>query len=156
MTRNRVLFVLLLVAAACGCALAQTTGGTLQGTVNDPSQAAVPNVTIELKNIATGVVRTTTSTLEGLFRFNSVAPAVYDLTIRPPAGFKEYVQKQITVNASEIRDLGVIGLTVGSVTESVQVTAAATFVQTASSENSRTVDFEQMAHVTVRGRDLMS
>ena len=78
------------------------------------------------------------------------------MTIRPGAGFKEYVQKQITLNASEIRDLGRIRLTVGAVTETVQVTATATPVQTASSENSSMVDFEQMAHITVRGRDLMS
>src|SRR5207244_9483699 len=143
MNWNRVLFVLLIVAVACGCAFAQTTGATLQGTVTDSSQAAVPNVTVELKNIATGIVRTTTSASEGIFRFNGVIPAVYDLTIRPPAGFKEYVQKQITLNASEIRDLGQIVLTVGSVNETVQVTSAATPVQTASSENSSMVDFEQ-------------
>ena len=52
--------------------------------------------------------------------------------------------------------MGRIKLTVGAVTESVSVTATATPVQTASSENSSMVDFEQMAHVTVRGRDLMS
>jgi hypothetical protein len=99
----------------------------LQGTVTDPSQSAVPNVTVELKNVATSIVRTTTTaTSEGIFRFNSVVPAVYDLTIRPPAGFKEYVQKQITLNASEIRELGRISLTVGAVNETVQVTAAAT------------------------------
>jgi hypothetical protein len=116
----------------------------------------VPNVAVELKNVATGVVRSTLATSEGIFRFNSVIPGVYDLTIRPPAGFKEYVQKEITLNASEIRDLGRILLTVGAVNETVQVTAAATPVQTASSENSSMVDFEQFKHITVRGRDLLS
>src|SRR6266700_3599754 len=143
MISNRVLFVSLIAAVACGCAFAQTTGATLQGTVNDSSQSAVPNVTAELKNVATGVVRMTLTTSEGIFRFNGVIPAVYDLTIRPPAGFKEYVQKEITLNASEIRDLGRISLTVGAVTESVQVTAAATPVQVASSANGSMVDFEQ-------------
>src|SRR6266536_2413687 len=136
MNWNRVMFVLLTTAVACGCAFAQTTGATLQGTVNDSSQAAVPNVAAEMKNVATGIVRMTLATSEGIFRFNSVIPGVYDLTIRPPAGFKEYVQKEITLNASETRDLGRIGLTVGAVNETVQVTAAATPVQTASSENS--------------------
>src|SRR6266568_8280090 len=104
MISNRVLFVSLIVAAACGCAFAQTTGATLQGTVNDSSQAAVPNVAVEMKNVATGIVRMTLATSEGIFRFNGVIPGEYDLTIRPPAGFKEYVQQQITLNASEIRD----------------------------------------------------
>ena len=156
MNSNRVLFVLTTVAVACGYAWAQNTGATLQGTVTDPSDLAVSNVTIELKNAATGVSRTTVATTEGIFRFNSVEPGVYDVTVRPPAGFKEFVLNQVTVNASEIRELGRIPLTVGTVTEKVQVTAVATPVQTASSENSSIVDFEQMAHITVRGRDLMS
>jgi hypothetical protein len=153
---NRVLFVLLIVAATCGCAWAQSTGATLQGTVTDPSDSAVPNVTVELKNVGTGVVRKATPASDGIFRFNSLEPGVFDMTIRPGAGFKEYAQNQITLNASEIRDLGRIKLTVGAVTETVSVTANATPVQTASSENSSLVDFEQMKHITVRGRDLMS
>ena len=156
MNWNRVLSVLLTVVVACGCALAQTTGATLQGTVTDPTDSVMPNVTVELKNVATGIVRTTTATSEGIFRFNSVAPGVYDVTIRPGPGFKEYVQKQITLNASEIRELGRIKLSVGTLAESVEVTSAATPVQTASSENASIVDFNQMSKVTVRGRDLMS
>ena len=153
---NRVLFVLFLVAVACGCVFAQNTGATLQGTVTDSTDAVMPNVSIELKSVATGAVRPTTSTSEGIFRFNNVEPGSYNLTIRPGAGFKEYTQNQITLNASEIRDLGRIKLTVGLVSEEVQVTAAATPVQTASSENASMVDFDQMADVKVRGRDLMS
>ena len=68
MNGNRILFVLLTVAVTCGCAFAQTTGATLQGTVTDPSDSAVPNVTVELKNVATGAVRKTLSTAEGIFR----------------------------------------------------------------------------------------
>ena len=122
MTRNRVLFVLLLVAAACGCALAQTTGATLLGTVNDSSQGAVPNVAVELKNVATGVVRATLATSEGIFRFNGVIPAVYDLAIRPPAGFKEYVQEGLSFRSADVPRVD-ISLELGSVSESVTVAA---------------------------------
>jgi hypothetical protein len=156
MHSNRVLFVLFTVAVACGCVMAQNTGATLQGTVTDPSDLPVPNVPVELKNVATGAIRTANATAEGIFRFNSLEPGVYDLTLRAGAGFKEYVQHQVTLNASEVRDLGRIKLTVGAVTESIQVNATATPVQIASSENASMIDFDQMAHLTVRGRDLMS
>src|ERR1035441_4046675 len=63
----------------CGCIFAQTTSATLQGTVVDPGDAAVPGVSIELKNTSTGAVRSTTSTADGIFRFNSLEPAVYSL-----------------------------------------------------------------------------
>ena len=66
------------------------------------------------------------------------------------------MQQDIVLNASEIRELGRITLTVGAVSEAVQVTAAATPVQTASSENASMLDSGQMANLTVRGRDLMS
>ena len=61
MNWNRVLFVSLIVAVACGCAFAQSTAATLQGTVTDSSDAVVPNVAVELKNVATGVVRRSTA-----------------------------------------------------------------------------------------------
>src|SRR6185436_18249620 len=156
MSWNRILFMLLTVAVACGCALAQSTGATLQGTVIDPTSSAMPNVRVELKSVATGVVRQTLSTSDGSFRFNGVAPALYDLTIRPPTGFQEYVQTQITLNASELRELGRIQLTVVAINQKVEVTSAATPVQIASSENGSMVDFEQFKHITVRGRDLLS
>ena len=44
MNTKIVLYVLLIVAVVCGCAFAQSTGATLQGTVTDPSDSAVPNV----------------------------------------------------------------------------------------------------------------
>src|SRR5438309_1696565 len=131
MNSNRVLFVLFLVAVACGCAFAQSTGATLQGTVTDPTGSVVPDVKVELKSTSTGNVRETVSTSEGIFRFNGIAPAVYDLTIKAPVGFSEYTQTQITLNASEIRELGVIKLSVGAVNQKIEVSSAATPVQTA-------------------------
>ena len=156
MKRKCNLIVLLAAVLGCSHAFAQTTGATLQGTVTDPSDLAVPNQTVELKNVATDAVRSGKTTEEGIFRFNSLAPGVYDLTIRPSAAFKEYVVRQITLNASEIRELGRLRLSLGAVTDSVSVTAASAPVQTASSENSSVVDFDQMAHLTARGRDVMS
>jgi hypothetical protein len=59
----------------------------------------MPNVTVELKNVATGAVRTTISTAEGIFRLNSVQPDVYDLTVKAGTGFRDYIQRQITGQA---------------------------------------------------------
>src|SRR6267154_1339302 len=83
----------------------------------------------------TGAVITTTTGAEGIFRFNSLVPAIYNLTIKSAAGFKTYQQSNIEVTASEVRDLGRIPLTLGAITEQVSVTAAATPIQTASGEN---------------------
>ncbi len=155
MTGKRILCILLAATFACGCVMAQTFA-TLQGTVTDPSDAAVPGVTLELKNIATGAIRTTVSTGEGIFRFNSLEPAAYILSIKAASGFKEFTASNINLNAAEIRELGRLKLEVGSLSQNVEVSAAATPVQTTSSENSAMVDPAQISNITVRNRDLMS
>jgi hypothetical protein len=134
--------------------LAQTTTGTLLGVVADPGDAAVPGARVELKNVATGAVVTTVTGAEGIFRFNSLEPATYTLTITPLSGFKTYSQSNIEVTASEVRDLGRISLAFGAITEKVTVTAVATPVQTGSAENSKLIDQNQLANITLKGRDL--
>src|ERR1035438_5562942 len=75
--RKRIVAALSLAALLCACGFAQSTTGSLLGTVTDSSNAAVPNVQIEVKNLTTGFVRTTTTGPEGIFRFNSLEPAKY-------------------------------------------------------------------------------
>ena len=151
---KRVARALCVAALLCGCVFSQTTTGNLLGTVTDPGDAAVPGAQVELKNTATGVILTTTTGGEGIFRFNSLIPATYSLTIKASAGFKTYTQSAIAVTPNEVRDLGRIPLALGSLTEEVSVTAAATPVQTASSENSKLIDPNQMTGITLKGRDL--
>ena len=68
----------------------QTTTGTLLGTVSDPDNAAVPGAVVELRNPSTGLAMRTNTGAEGIFRFNSLAPATYDPTVTAAAGFKAY------------------------------------------------------------------
>ena len=92
MNLKRTTQFLCVLVLLCGCIFGQTTTGTLLGTVADPGDAAVPGVQVELKNIATGLITTTTTGNEGIFRFNSLVPATYNLTIKPSTGFKTYTQ----------------------------------------------------------------
>ena len=154
MALQRVAQVLCALLLLCGCICGQTTTGTLLGTVADPADAAVPGAQVELRNIATGAVVTTTTGTEGLFRFNSLVPATYNLTIKPATGFKTYTQSAIDVTANEVRDLGKISLTIGAITEQVTVTSVTTPVQTASAENSKLIDENQLTKITLKGRDL--
>jgi hypothetical protein len=131
MSVNRMAWALCAMALLCGCIFGQTTTGTLLGTVADPTDAGVPGALVELKNAATGAVTSTTTGAEGIFRFNSLVPATYSLTIKPAAGFKTYTQSNIDVTANEVRDLGKIPLALGAITEQVSVTATTTLTQTA-------------------------
>ena len=156
MSFKRIAQVLSSLALLCGCAFSQSTTGTLLGTVTDPANAAVPNVKIEIRNLTTQATRTTVSGPEGIFRFNSLEPARYNLTIASASGFKTYAQTNIDVTADEVRDLGRIALVLGALTDQISVTAAVTPVQTASSDLSTLVDSSQIVDLTVKGRDMFA
>src|SRR5947207_14678085 len=97
---KRVTTALCALVLLCGGIFAQSTTGTLLGTVSDPGDAAVPGARVELINTATGAVIGTTTGAEGIFRFNSLVPATYTLTVKASAGFKTYTQSSIEVTAN--------------------------------------------------------
>jgi|GEM_PF-226302 len=140
----------------CTCVFAQSTSSSMMGTVTDPSGLAVAGITVELIRPGTAFTRSTTTGPEGIFRFNNLDPAVYEITVKPYAGFKSYNLKNIKLGASENRDLGRIVLELGSLTEQVFVVAEATPIQTASSESGKLLDSTQITHLTSKGRDLFN
>jgi hypothetical protein len=154
MQAKRIMLALCALATLCGCIFGQSTTGTLIGTVADPGDAAIAGARVDLTNAATSAVVSTTTSAEGIFRFNSLVPATYNLTIHPAAGFKTYTQSNIEVTANEVRDLGRISLSLGAVTENVTVTAVSTPVQTGSGENSKLIEQAQLDKITLKGRDL--
>ncbi|MEO8594796.1 MAG: carboxypeptidase regulatory-like domain-containing protein [Candidatus Solibacter sp.] len=156
MNINRLAHVLCAFALTCGSLLGQSATGTLQGTVLDPAGAPVPNLTVVVKNPATGTTLNTVSGEDGTFIFNGVAAASYDLTITAKAGFKTYTQTGIPVSPNERRDVGRIVLVLGSLTEEVTVEATTAAVQTSSGENSKLIDSSQLQNVTLKGRDLFA
>src|SRR5215471_17065653 len=136
-----------------GCLFGQTVSSSIVGTVTDPAGAVVPGAEIQLLDTRTGATRATVSESSGLFRFPNIAPTVYQLTVQAK-GFKSRIEREITLSASETRDLGQISLEIGSMTEQIAIIAEATPVQVASSEKSQTIDGKQLNDITLKGRDL--
>jgi len=142
-------------ALLCGAAFSQNTTGTVTGTVTDPTGAAVPNAQVQAKNLRTSAVRDTITTPEGIFVFNSLEPATYNVTVKA-TGFKTYQQNDVEITANAPRDLGKLALAVGAVTEEVSVTAQATPVQTYSSEKSSLMQASDFENITLKGRDMFA
>jgi len=72
---------------------AQSTGtsGSISGTVADPSNAVVPNATVEIRNPISGFYRSTMTDSSGKFSIPNVPFNPYHLTVTDP-GFAPYVQ----------------------------------------------------------------
>jgi len=131
------LTVFLLLSAPL--AWAQTAGeGTLQGTVTDPSGAAIPNATVTATDVATGIATSRSTTSDGYF---SIAPLpVGNYTVAVTAkGFEKLVQANVVVNALEIRAFNPV-LKVGESSETVTVTAAPPVLDTADATLGMTIE----------------
>jgi len=69
--------LLVLVLFAGGRVDAQGTRGIISGTVSDKSGAVLPGVTVTVTNQDTGIVRSGTTTADGLYRFPALEPGLY-------------------------------------------------------------------------------
>jgi hypothetical protein len=137
------LAVALLALALAGATWAQSTFATITGAVTDPSGAAVPNATIEIKNIKTGYVYTATSNSEGIYTVPNLLEGDYQLKARAQ-NFGEFVAEGITLNARDNRRVDV-ALQVQAVTNTVEITAAgATLIETETARIADVKDREQL------------
>lgn len=127
------LAVLVTVFAVLGVGgFAQSVRGTLSGSVTDPSGAVVAGAKIDAKNAGTGVSSTTVSTSSGSYQFPELPLGTYNVTVSAP-GFKTATFSNVVVQLNSTTPLNA-KLALGQSSESVTVTAAATGIQTESSE----------------------
>jgi len=122
----------LLLSVAFSVALhAQISTGTITGTATDPSGAAIPNVKVTVVQTDTNFESRALTNSEGLYRVQSLQPGAYRVTFEA-SGFKRFVQAGIDLRVGDV--LPVNGrMEVGQLTESIQVSAQATLLQTETS-----------------------
>lgn len=120
-----------LICAAVLPVLAQEFRATLQGTVSDPSNAGVPNATITLRNVDTGIEREATTDTAGYYLFQFVVPGNYSLTAKA-SGFKTAVRDGVQLSISDSARVDV-ALALGAASETISVSADVTAVQADSS-----------------------
>jgi hypothetical protein len=123
----------LLAFILTGIALfAQGERGTFNGTVMDPSGAAVAGATVRVVNPATGVENTGSTTEAGVFRFPYLIPGTYRLSVSAP-GFKQSVRDNVVLSVAQTLTLDFI-LEVGNVSDSVTVSSDPPLLETGTAE----------------------
>ncbi|MBZ5652928.1 MAG: TonB-dependent receptor [Acidobacteriia bacterium] len=123
---------------------------TIVGTVTDPSGAVLPNVTITISNVETGIVQHIPTNNEGQY----VAPSlrIGSYTVRAEgAGFKSAERKGLVLQVGD-RIRVDFQMQVGATQETVTVEATAITVQSDTGEVSQIVSGEQLSKLASNGR----
>ena len=129
---------------------AQVAGGTLSGTVVDPSGAGIPQAKVLIKNVATGVERTATTNTDGYFTTVNLLPGSYDVTISA-TGFTTETSHGVTMSVGAHVTYNAT-LRVGTVSNRVEVTAQVPDVQLTSSDISAVVTATTVRELPLNGR----
>lgn len=130
---KRLLFAVVLTALlVLPSALAQETTGGLQGTVKDTSGALIVKATVEVASPALIGTKKTETNQGGYFRFANLPSGVYAITIAAP-GFRTYKEERISLAVGRLPTLD-ITMQVGTIAETVEVSAQAVLVDTTQSK----------------------
>lgn len=137
-----------------GSLQAQTVTAQIQGTVTDGGGASVAGARITATNTATASKREVTADGEGRYLLPSLQPGPYKLVVEAP-GFSTKSFSNITLNVGEVQRLDA-ALDVGSVAETVDVTASDSLIQTETSSNGTLVDNKQVVELPLANRQFYS
>ena len=123
----------------------------IQGTVQDASGAAVPGTQVKATQTETGATRTATSAADGTYVLPNLPLGPYRLEVTKQ-GFSSYVQTGIVLQVG-VNPTVDVALKVGNVTESVQVDAAATLVETQATGVGQVLENQRIVELPLNGRN---
>ncbi len=149
MSASRVVWALtgLLWAAASG--RAQESRGAILGRVTDASRAVVAGAQVHALNTATNTGGSTATNSEGNYEIPFLLPGSYRFTVDMP-GFKKLVKSGVELSVDDRLVLD-LALELGSVAETVVVTAEAPMLEAATPSIGVIVDERQIAELPVAG-----
>ena len=135
-------------------AFAQFDTATVLGTVRDASGNVVPGAKIVLTNSGTGITATAVTDENGNYQFLNVKIGTYRVSAEM-TGFSTAIADgvSVSVNARQRVDLA---LKVGALTETVQVTDAASLVEAESSDRGQVINRQQIVELPLNGRQYSS
>src|SRR5262245_47490307 len=109
-------------------ALAQTPTATVTGQVRDVSGSAIPGVRVVAKNVQTNIEREAVTSENGDYTIPLLNIGEYQVSVEK-TGFKKAVQTGLILQVDQKARVD-FTLQIGQVSESVEITAATSLVQT--------------------------
>lgn len=129
---------------------AQFDSASVLGTVKDQSGAAVSSASVMLISPSKGVTVTRQTDANGNYEFTNVQPGDYSITVTA-AGFEKSDTDRFTVTVGARQRVN-LSLKVGADSQSVTVSAAASLLETDSSDRGETIQSREAVNLPLNGR----
>lgn len=129
----------------------QSDYGSIAGFVRDPSGSLIPRTKIVATNEATGAEKSAATNESGYYVVSNLPPGIYTITAES-AGFKKFESAHNKLDPNSTLSLDAT-LTVGTATETVEVVASATPLQTESAAVQKLVTRSQIDALELNGRN---
>lgn len=133
---------------------AQSFYGSLIGTVSDATGDVVPDAMVKVTNLSTSEVHTVKTNASGEFTVVNLVPANYKIEVTK-ANFKTFIRPSVPVEVGGAARVDSV-LSVGAVSETVEVTSQAPLLEVASSGLSQTIEGVQVQETPLNGRNIMN
>ncbi len=132
-------------------AVAQFDSGQISGFVRDATGSVVPGAVVTATNEGNQEQRTVTTNESGHYVFPNLVVGSYTISAQA-SGFSKFVQPGVKLSAADRLALD-IELSVGTVSQAIEVKASAALMQTESAQVSRTIEKRQIQDLTLNGRN---
>src|SRR5260370_13566710 len=130
----------------------QNITGSMSGRVTDGTGSVIVNATVTVTETAQNVATSPKTSADGNFTVAGLMPGNYSITVSSP-GFKKLTRPGVQLDANDKLAIGDLVLDVGSVTDSVEVSAQTAVLQTENVERSATISGKQIENIETNGRN---
>jgi trimeric autotransporter adhesin len=149
-TSSSLFLALVFVLAGATAGLGQQFTGGIRGTVRD-ANGVIPGATVTVTNEATSVARDTLTNEVGEYNFPALAPATYAIRTTLP-GYKTFERRGVRIATQQFVTLDLV-LELGTVEETVTVTADSPLIETSNASVSGVLDRESLEALPAPGRN---
>ena len=142
---------LLILVVISSAAWAQN--GAIQGVVKDPSEAVIAGASVTVTNLDTGLRRELTTNDQGFYTAPSLPVGRYKIIAAKP-GFATAEVPEIKLDVTQTARVD-FALRTGTVTESVEVTAAAALLDSETTTVGQVIDNKRIVELPLNGRNYL-
>jgi hypothetical protein len=143
-------YVYILALTFSHALLAQEFRATITGRVTDAQNAAIPGAKVTVTLLTTGARSETTTGADGLYTIPFLTPGTYRVEAEAQ-GFKRNVRPNFEAPTGERSSLD-IQLDIGALTETVNVTAEGSLLETATATMGQVIGSNQVENMPLNGR----